>query len=279
MSKIDDIEQYWNQEVCASRNANDFNDYENNRSFEYRVTNSLVKHSEWSEKTVIDIGVGGGTELVKFLQAGAYCYGIDLTQAAVLYTKERVKDYENLVELKQANCEDLAEYYDKNFDLAYSYGVIHHSSSPEKCVGEIHKILGHKGKFVGMVYSDFSLTGFYLWIIYGLCRLNPFQTQKSLISQHLESPFTNSYSVAEWTRVLESNGFEVERIYKKLAIGDALRMDLNLSKFPEWLQPLYKLLQKLIPVDLLIKLEGFWGLNLCFVATKKVGATLDAQCQ
>jgi len=269
LSKIDDIEEYWDQEVCATRNASDTDEYEINRSFEYRVTNSLVQYSDWSEKSIIDIGVGGGTEIIKFLDAGARCYGIDLTKAAISYTMERVKDYGNLIELKQASCENLEEFYDKKFDLAYSYGVIHHSADPEKCVGEINKTLKHGGKFIGMVYSDFSLCGFYLWLIYGLFRLKPFQTQKGIISKHLESPFTHSYSHKQWKRVLERNGFVVERLYKKLSIGDALRMDLNLDKFPRWLLPFYKILQRFIPVNLLLKLEGYWGLNLCFVATKK----------
>ena len=96
MKNIRDIEKYWDDEVCATRNAETVDDYEKNRSFEYRVTNSLVNYDDWKEKKIIDIGVGGGTEFLKFLNAGAYCYGIDLTQSAISYTYERAKDYKNL---------------------------------------------------------------------------------------------------------------------------------------------------------------------------------------
>ena len=268
MKNIRDIEKYWDDEVCATRNAETVDDYEKNRSFEYRVTNSLVNYDDWKEKKIIDIGVGGGTEFLKFLNAGAYSYGIDLTQSAISYTYERAKDYKNLRDLQKANCENLEIFHESNFDLAFSYGVVHHSANPDKCVDEINKILKKNGTFIGMVYSDFSLTGIYLWLLHGLFKLNPFQTQKNIISKHLESPNTNCYSNKEWTALLESKGFEVITMYKMLSIGDALKMDLNLNKFPKWMNPVYNFIRFIMPTRFLMFFENFWGLNLCFIAKK-----------
>ena len=53
--------------------------------------------------------------------------------------------------IRRADAEKLP-FFSASFDFAWSWGVIHHSSSFEKCIAEIARVLRPGGRLMLMVY-------------------------------------------------------------------------------------------------------------------------------
>jgi ubiquinone/menaquinone biosynthesis C-methylase UbiE len=75
---------------------------------------------------VLEIGVGAGTDFVRWLRAGARAQGIDLTQAGVDLTRERAALEGCQADVRVGDAEHLP-FEDATFDRVYSYGVLHHT--------------------------------------------------------------------------------------------------------------------------------------------------------
>jgi hypothetical protein len=101
---------------------------------EYRYSVELYIHSvaqftRYSGRKMLEIEEGVGTDHLQWARAGAECYGVDLTEAAVQITRSRLEMYGLHSELQRADAERLP-FPDGSFDLVYSGRVIHHSADP-----------------------------------------------------------------------------------------------------------------------------------------------------
>jgi len=109
-----------------------------------------------SGKQVLEIGCGMGTHAEMLLRNGARLTAIDQTALAVESTRRRL-------ELKQLDARVLLQdaekltFPDRSFDVVWTWGVIHHSSSTEQCVSEISRVLRPGGRLMMMVYYRPSL--------------------------------------------------------------------------------------------------------------------------
>jgi 2-polyprenyl-3-methyl-5-hydroxy-6-metoxy-1,4-benzoquinol methylase len=109
-----------------------------------------------SGKQVLEIGCGMGTHAEMLLRNGARLTAIDQTTLAVESTRRRL-------ELKQLDARVLLQdaekltLPDRSFDVVWTWGVIHHSSSTEQCVSEISRVLRPGGRLMMMVYHRPSL--------------------------------------------------------------------------------------------------------------------------
>jgi len=109
-----------------------------------------------SGKQVLEIGCGMGTHAEMLVRNGASLTAIDQTVLAVELTQKRL-------ELKQLNARILQQdaerltLPDRSFDVVWTWGVIHHSSSTEQCVSEISRVLKPGGRLMMMVYYRRSL--------------------------------------------------------------------------------------------------------------------------
>jgi ubiquinone/menaquinone biosynthesis C-methylase UbiE len=113
-----------------------------------------------SGKQVLEIGCGMGTHAEMLLRNGASLTAIDQTALAVEATRRRL-DLKHLdAQVLQQDAEKLT-LPDRSFDVVWTWGVIHHSSSTEQCVGEISRVLRPGGRLMMMVYYRPSLV-FYL---------------------------------------------------------------------------------------------------------------------
>src|SRR5205823_10199026 len=75
---------------------------------------------------------------------------------AVVMTKKRFEIFGLTGNIQQSDCENLP-FSDKSFDAVWSWGVIHHSSSTERCLAEMTRVLKPGGGIVVMVYYRPSL--------------------------------------------------------------------------------------------------------------------------
>jgi SAM-dependent methyltransferase len=104
---------------------------------------------------VLEIGVGAGTDHVQFARAGADLTGIDLTPRSVELTSQRLEQegFEPRVSVMDA---EHLDFPDDSFDVVYSFGVLHHVSSPARAFSEVRRVLCPGGRFVGGLYNRYS---------------------------------------------------------------------------------------------------------------------------
>jgi 2-polyprenyl-3-methyl-5-hydroxy-6-metoxy-1,4-benzoquinol methylase len=113
-----------------------------------------------SGKQVLEIGCGMGTHAEMLLRNGARLTAIDQTALAVESTRRRLELKQLDARVLQQDAETLT-LPDRSFDVVWTWGVIHHSSSTEQCVSEIGRVLRPGGRLMMMVYYRPSLV-FYL---------------------------------------------------------------------------------------------------------------------
>ena len=113
----------------------------------------------------MEIGCGVGTDGIEFAKNGADYIGIDLTPNSVELTRERFAVFGIPGRCEVADAEEGVPLPDASVDHVYSFGVIHHSPTPEKIVAEIHRILKKGGSFTVMLYNRSSIN-YYIEIMF-----------------------------------------------------------------------------------------------------------------
>jgi ubiquinone/menaquinone biosynthesis C-methylase UbiE len=160
------------------------------------IIHSVAQFTRYHGKTILEIGVGAGTDHLQWARAGAVCHGVDLTDAAIELTRRRLSLYGFKSDLKRIDAEKLP-YADDSFDLVYAWGVIHHSENPANIVSEIRRVLKPGATFIGMMYGRHSVTAFKYWVKFALFNGKPWRSFSDVIWHHMESIGTKAYTVSE----------------------------------------------------------------------------------
>jgi SAM-dependent methyltransferase len=162
---------------------------------------------------VLEIGVGVGTDFVRFARAGAAVTGIDLTEHSVSLVRRRL-GLEGLEgDVRVADAEDLP-FASGSFDRVYSWGVLHHTPDTEKAVHEAIRVLAPGGRLTVMLYNRISWVSLGLWLRRALLRARPWHSFRHVLAHELESQGTKGYTVREVRRMfaqLEELRVEVVR--------------------------------------------------------------------
>jgi ubiquinone/menaquinone biosynthesis C-methylase UbiE len=116
----------------------------------------FLEPKSFSGKRVLEAGCGMGTHAAMLARAGACLTAIDITAGAVAMTKRRFEVFGLTGQIEQADCEDLP-FSNDTFDAVWSWGVIHHSTSTERCLEEITRVLKPGGRILLMVYYKRSI--------------------------------------------------------------------------------------------------------------------------
>ena len=283
MVKQEEINNYWEKEVCDTRfskTSNQYKRYEELKKARYSSEPYILefafdeKYSYISGKKILEIGVGSGLDLIEFLKKDAFCSGIDATTASIEESKRNINvalnnnQLNNLQYLLKCDAEKLP-FNNNEFDILYSHGVLHHAKNTNKCIAEAIRVLKPGGVFKIMVYSDFSATGSILWLLYGLARLRPFSSQKDIISKYLESPGTKSYSYENIRKILEENGLKNIILKKHTSASDLMLMPPS-QKYTKniFLKLLFLTVQKVYPRYFIKRFQNIFGLALTVTANK-----------
>lgn len=126
--------------------------------------------------------------------------------------------------IKEADAEQLP-FDEKSFDLIYSWGVLHHSPNTLQTINEVFRLLRQGGVTRIMIYHKYSLTGYMLWIRYGLLAGHPFRSLHDIYFNHLESPGTKAYSIEEARNMFSQ--FSKVDIKVQLSFGDLLEGEVG----------------------------------------------------
>jgi 2-polyprenyl-3-methyl-5-hydroxy-6-metoxy-1,4-benzoquinol methylase len=117
-------------------------------------------------KRVLEIGCGMGTHAELLTRRGARLTAIDQTAFAVEATTRRLKMKGLAHDVRQVDAEILP-LPEHEFDIVWSWGVIHHSRSTEAIVANIVRVLKPGGSLHFMVYYRPSLV---YWLHCGFIR-------------------------------------------------------------------------------------------------------------
>lgn len=179
----------------------------------------FARFDEAKGKKVLEIGVGLGADHQKFSEAGAELYGIDLTERAVVHTRNRLACFGLESRLEVGDAENL-NFDDESFDLIYSWGVLHHSPNTSQAISEVWRVLRPGGTCRIMIYDKWSVLGFLLWLRYALLTLKPLTSLKDIYARYLESPGTKAYSKTEVQVLFQA--FSEVRVQTVLTHADLL---------------------------------------------------------
>ena len=207
-------------------------------------------------KRVLEIGCGMGFHTEMLLRAGARLTSIDISPTSVASTKKRLEIKGLEGDVRQMDAEQL-EFPDGEFDLVWSWGVIHHSARTGRVLKEIDRVLKPGGQVRLMVYN---LDGMQAYVTMMRRYMFGFWRGKSLDDQLWRDSdgFTaRYYSRDNWRDLLSIFFDDIDiRFYGQDA--DAVPVPRQLRR------PLLKL----IPVRTQERLARARGLMLFSIATK-----------
>ena len=183
-------------------------------------------HLEWcgdlSKKKVLDLGCYAGNSLSMHLALNSKEYiAIDLSENGISHLRNRLKN------IKHANAFAIdflsEEFTEKNFDLIYAYGVLHHFKDVQMLIERLNEKLNTNGMIIS---NDPLQTSLPIKLIRTLYR--PFQSDKDWewpFSKKVYYQFENAFIIRErramlgktkWFFIVNLLPFSAQ---KKLAIG------------------------------------------------------------
>ena len=217
----------------------------------------LIEFDKWHGKCVLEIGCGAGAQTAQLARAGANVAALDLTSTATQLTKRRLAVFDLSAIVLQGDAECLP-FPTSNFDLVWSWGVIHHTPRTDLAIKEIHRVLKPGGEAHLMVYHRNSI---FYWInmmlvrgvlMGGLLRMSP-------------SQLANYYSDGRIAQYFSRREF-------RDLMGDFVRVHSQLFSQPTEVYPLPRWLKarviQHIPATITASIGERWGRFLYVQAVK-----------
>jgi len=221
---VDSVKKFWDSRPCNIKHSSAqlgsrtfFNEVEDKK---YKVEPHIIEFANfpaWKGKRVLEVGCGLCTETVNFARNGAKVTAIDLSANSIDLCKQRFKMFGLNATLVQGDAEHLLENLNvpagTQFDLIWSFGVIHHTPHPEKVIPQLHQLLAPNGELRIMLYSKISYKLFFLMKETGIW---DFSLMDSLVARYSEAqigtPVTYTYTFDEVRQLFQ--GFEILEIKK-----------------------------------------------------------------
>jgi SAM-dependent methyltransferase len=197
------IRAYWERTPCGAKHARApegepeyFAQVEKRR---YELEPFIPKFADFEGsrgKRVLEIGVGLGTDFVRFARAGANVTGVDLTEHSIELVTRRLKLEGLDGEVRLADAEALP-FEDDSFDRVYSWGVLMVTPDTQRAVREAIRVLRPGAELCAMVYARRSWVAIGLWARYALLVGRPWRSLADVVANHIESPGMKAYTEHE----------------------------------------------------------------------------------
>lgn len=235
------VRTFWNQGSCDTQIAQSskfskdyFEEIETYRYFDQPFIHSFAQFSRYRGKRILEVGFGAGSDFTQWLRSGARANGIDLTPEALANLTHRISVY-GLPQPESIQVGDAEKLpFDSNqFDLGYSFGVLHHSPNTELAVRELVRVIRPGGELKVMLYNRRSIYAISQWVKHALARGRPWKSVAWAVWNHVESVGTKAYTRAELRRILGNLPLSSARVETFITSADYL----SASAFPplNWL--------------------------------------------
>ena len=202
----EEVRRFWEREACGtspeivggrpSLSQEWFAQIEEHRYRAEPYIHSVAQFTRHRGKSILEIGVGAGSDHLQWARAGCDCHGVDLTDTGIETTRSHLALHGFRSDLRRANAETLP-FPDAVFDIVWSWGVIHHADHPERIVAEINRVLKPGGMFLGMMYRRWCGTLLRLWVRRALLAGRPWRSLRDVTWHHFESKGTKAYTHSE----------------------------------------------------------------------------------
>jgi 2-polyprenyl-3-methyl-5-hydroxy-6-metoxy-1,4-benzoquinol methylase len=271
---IQEVQSFWNKRPCNIRHSQKtvgtkdyFDEIEARKFFVEPNLPLFADFPSVKGKKVLEIGCGLGVSTVNFAKAGAKkVTAVDLSEKSLEIAKKHAQScgVADTIEFYHGNAEELSKIIPaEQYDLIFSFGVIHHTPHPEKVLEELRSFLHPGGKIKLMVYNRRSWKVF--WILFKYGKLQ-FWKLSELIANYSEAqtgcPVTYAYNKKTGSTLLEQSGYqvlqtEVDHIFP--------------YRIPDYVQYRYVKVWyfRYLPKNLFRSLEKRLGWHLCLTAQKK----------
>jgi SAM-dependent methyltransferase len=150
----------WNRTPCGQLEGDKHTlDYflavEQSRYLQQPWQHRYFRFADWNGKSVLEIGVGHGTDLIQFAKGGARCHGVDITESHLQLTERNFALRGFDVDLRRTDATVLP-FEDNSIDCVYSFGVIHHIPDAPAVIREIRRVLRPGGTLLIALYYKWS---------------------------------------------------------------------------------------------------------------------------
>jgi ubiquinone/menaquinone biosynthesis C-methylase UbiE/glycosyltransferase involved in cell wall biosynthesis len=266
------VRDHWEADACGTRYGEQSDRLEWFREIarrRYELEPYIPEFARFEQaggKTVLEIGVGTGSDFLQWCCHCDYATGIDLTEAGVALTRERLH-LEGVDEKRYTLCTADAEalpFADNSFDIVYSWGVLHHTPDTAKAFREVLRVLKPGSQMRTMIYHVPSWTAAMLYFIHGLARGRPGLGLRHAVYWNLESPGTKAYTVNEARELVQAAGYNDVDVATRLGPGDLLLTKPS-QKYEHWQ---FKLAWRLWPRPFIRMMGNRFGLYLLLMGRK-----------
>lgn len=137
------------------------------RSNQYKNIFNFCEYNKFSGKKILDIGPGRGQEAHNYFSAGGKVTILEYASQGVNLVSERIKLFNLDIDIIQGDAASIP-LKDNEFDLVYSYGVLHHIPDMQKAIDEVYRVLKPGGIAKIMVYHKgycYYKDMFFKWFI------------------------------------------------------------------------------------------------------------------
>lgn len=205
---IADVRAFWDKRPCNIRHSPKpvgsreyCEEVSQRRYFVEPHIPAFADFKRWKGKKVLEVGCGIGTDSAQFVKAGAQFTGAELSAESLAVCKQCFDALGLAGTFYVANAEQLSATVPvEEYDLVYSFGVIHHAPNPERIIEEIKKYMGPDSELRIMLYAKYSWKSFMIWL--------GFDQPEAQYG----CPIAGTYSASDVRRLL--NGFEILSITK-----------------------------------------------------------------
>jgi len=205
---IEDVIRFWNSQPCNIKHSSQqigsrvyFDEVQTRKYFVEPHIPAFAEFGYWKDKRVLELGCGIGTDAVNFARHGADYTGIELSRESLKISQERFEVFNLKGRFIEGNVESVDDILDQEqFDLIYSFGVLHHTPDISQALKAIRRIMNNKTVFKLMVYAKNSY-------------------KSAMIEEGLDQPeaqygcpIANTYSKEEISELLVQSGFKIKSI-------------------------------------------------------------------
>ena len=203
----DRITEYWNRQPCnighSDHPVGTAEYFEAVTVKRYRAEPHILDFAgfhHWRGLRVLEVGCGIGTDAEQFAKHGAEYVGIDLSKESLDICRQRFDTLQLPGDFIQCDVTDRTALQGLGeFDLVYSYGVLHHFPGMRGHLENISTVMKKHAELRFMVYARNSWK--YAMIQKGL---DQFEAQA-------ECPYADAYTREEITELVQGL-FKIERI-------------------------------------------------------------------
>lgn len=217
------VKKFWNDRPCNIKHSSKefltkeyFDEVESKKYFVEPHIPTFADFSNWKGKKVLEIGCGIGTDSINFARNGAELTIVEFSDKSLDICKERFKVYNLNALFYNGDVEKLSEFLPiEEYDLIYSFGVIHHTPNPSKAFEEIRKYMNKNTELRVMLYSKISYKLFWVMMENNIREISDMETliRKNAEAQY-DCPVAYTYTFDEIKDMLLKIGIRVEKIWK-----------------------------------------------------------------